>query len=88
MVAMTPKFTRRQVEEDVMSLNLLARSRNADNCKHESAMRIEVAGMSREVCESCGRVSLGYVENHCHKRLAQSAADSSSMTSAISASAA
>ena len=27
-------------------------------------MRIEVAGMSREVCESCGRVSLGYVEDH------------------------
>ena len=27
-------------------------------------MRIEVAGMSREVCETCGRVSLGYVEDH------------------------
>lgn len=27
-------------------------------------MRIELAGMSREVCASCGRVSVGYVEEH------------------------
>lgn len=25
---------------------------------------MEIAGMSRSVCESCGRVSVGYVENH------------------------
>ena len=58
-----------------MSLNFLARSRTTANCKHESTMRIEVAGMSREVCEGCGRVSLGYVENHCHSKLVHRTAD-------------
>jgi hypothetical protein len=35
-------------------------------CTHEKQMRIEVAGMSREVCESCGRVSVGFVDDHLH----------------------
>lgn len=33
-------------------------------CTHRVQMRIEIAGMSREVCESCGKVSVGYVESH------------------------
>ncbi len=38
-------------------------------------MRIEVAGMSREVCESCGRVSLGYVEDHYREWLDEKSED-------------
>jgi hypothetical protein len=47
-----------------MTLNFRARARTTSDCTHESEMRIEVAGMSRDVCEACGRVSLGYVEDH------------------------
>lgn len=36
-------------------------------------MRIEIAGMSREVCENCGRVSVGYVEEHYTEQGAQAA---------------
>jgi hypothetical protein len=41
-------------------------------------MKIEIAGMSREVCESCGRVRIGYVENHAKAKDAQLAALASS----------
>jgi hypothetical protein len=27
-------------------------------------MRMEISGLSREVCEACGKVSVGYVANH------------------------
>lgn len=47
-----------------MTMNFKGRARTTTECLHEHQMRIEVAGMSREVCESCGRVSLGYVEDH------------------------
>lgn len=47
-----------------MSLRFLTKSRITENCAHESQIRIEVAGMSRDVCERCGRVSVGYVEDH------------------------
>lgn len=40
-------------------------------CAHPVQMRIEIAGMSREVCESCGRVSVGYVESHISPKRAQ-----------------
>lgn len=47
-----------------MTLNLLARRQFTSECKHENQRRIEIAGMSRTVCQSCGRVSIGYLEHH------------------------
>ncbi|HJS72393.1 MAG TPA: hypothetical protein VJ858_06655 [Acidimicrobiia bacterium] len=47
-----------------MTLNFLTKRRRTTECTHEKQMRIEVAGMSRDVCESCGRVSVGYVDDH------------------------
>jgi hypothetical protein len=47
-----------------MTINFRGRARVINDCMHDSTMRIEVAGMSREVCEGCGRVSLGFVEDH------------------------
>ena len=47
-----------------MTINFKGRARVNSDCTHDSTMRIEVAGMSREVCEACGRVSLGFVEDH------------------------
>ncbi len=52
------------VDEIHMTIKFLSKHGLADECKHESQMRIEIAGMSREVCESCGKVSVGYVKNH------------------------
>jgi hypothetical protein len=83
---MTPKIAGGPVEECCMSLNFKARSRMAANCRHELSMRIVVAGMSREVCEACGRVSLGYVENHRRTEPIPSEALSSSATTVGSAS--
>jgi len=40
-------------------------------CEHKFQMRIEIAGMSREVCESCGKVSVAYVESHLSAERAQ-----------------
>lgn len=53
-------------DDDVyrMTINFRSRRRTTSDCEHETSMRIEVAGMSREVCESCGRVSVGFVEEH------------------------
>lgn len=73
---MTPKTSDRLVEDSHMSLKFLAKRRITANCKHQSFIRIEVAGMSREVCEGCGRVSIGYVEEHLLARLTHSAVDS------------
>lgn len=75
---MTPKFTGGSVEDCCMSLNFKARNRLMANCKHESTMRIVVAGMSRDVCEACGRVSLGYVDVHRRTELIHSGAETSS----------
>lgn len=47
-----------------MTKNFLSKDRVTSNCTHESQMRIEIAGMSREVCESCGKVSVAYIEDH------------------------
>ena len=47
-----------------MTVKFLSRHAITAECAHESQMRIEVAGMSREVCESCGKVSVGYIEDH------------------------
>lgn len=51
-----------------MTLSFL--NKRAD-CEHRFQMRIEIAGMSREVCESCGKVSVGYVESHISSERAQ-----------------
>lgn len=54
-----------------MTIKFLSKNRTSTSCKHESQMRIEVAGMSREVCESCGKITVGYVENHLAPERAQ-----------------
>lgn len=54
-----------------MTIKFLSKHRSTTDCKHESQMRIEVAGMSREVCEACGKVSVGYIENHLRPERAQ-----------------
>lgn len=35
-----------------------------DKCPHTSELRMEIAGMSRTVCEKCGRVSVAYLDDH------------------------
>ena len=47
-----------------MTLNFRTKRRSTSTCAHDSQITTEVAGMSRSVCESCGRVSVAYVENH------------------------
>lgn len=47
-----------------MTIKFLSKHRATANCTHETQVRTKVAGMSREVCEACGKVSVGYVENH------------------------
>jgi hypothetical protein len=70
---MTPKIGAQPAEYRGMSFKLRDKGRTSATCKHESLMRIEVAGMSRDVCESCGRVRIGYVEDHARARAAQRA---------------
>lgn len=47
-----------------MTIKFLSKHGSTTQCKHESQLRMEIAGMSREVCEACGKVSVGYIENH------------------------
>ena len=61
---MTPKIGPRNVDHRSMTLNFLTKRRMTTECTHEKQIRTEVAGMSREVCESCGRVSVGFVDDH------------------------
>lgn len=61
---MTPKVRAAVADLSDMALKFLTKRRMTSNCAHESLMRIEVAGMSREVCEECGRVKLGFIEAH------------------------
>jgi hypothetical protein len=70
-----------------MALNFLTKRRMTSNCTHKSVMRIEVAGMSREVCESCGRIRLDYIEAHHGTALVHAGADVSSDMEGSSASA-
>ena len=44
-----------------MGFGFKTRQRTTETCLHTNQVNIEVAGMSRSVCESCGRVSVGYV---------------------------
>jgi len=52
------------VDNHCMTLNFMAKRRFTSECQHKTQMRIEIAGMSREVCESCGKVSVSFVEDH------------------------
>lgn len=54
------------------------------DCTHQFQMRIEIAGMSREVCESCGKVSVGYVQSHISPERAQAFGDAISAAGATS----
>lgn len=47
-----------------MTINFRNRRRAINDCTHEETVRTETAGMSREVCESCGHVSVGFVADH------------------------
>ncbi len=47
-----------------MTIKFLTKRRTAVECDHPSQIRTETAGMRRQVCETCGRVSVGYVGNH------------------------
>ena len=58
-----------------MTMNFKGRARTTAECLHQQQMRIEVAGMSREVCETCGRVSLAYVEDHYREWLDEESVD-------------
>lgn len=44
-----------------------------EKCSHKSEIRMEVAGMSRSVCESCGRVSVTYIDDHLRRTRARQA---------------
>jgi hypothetical protein len=54
----------RVADSERMTLNFLTKRRPTTECDHTAQMRLEIAGMSRSVCESCGKVSVGYVEDH------------------------
>ena len=47
-----------------MTINFRNRRRAITDCPHNETVRTETAGMSREVCEACGHVSVGFVEDH------------------------
>lgn len=54
----------RVADSERMTLNFLTKRRPTTDCEHMAQIRLEIAGMSRSVCESCGKVSVGYVEDH------------------------
>jgi hypothetical protein len=57
-----------------MSKNFRSRLRSAEKCSHTTELRMEIAGMSRTVCEHCGRVSVAYIDDHLRRtRLSQAA---------------
>jgi hypothetical protein len=60
-----------------MTLNFLSKRRHTTDCKHTTQMKIEIAGMSREVCESCGKVTVSYVDEHFSRERAQELAERS-----------
>lgn len=86
-MTMAPKIGAAVADNSRMAVNFRTKRRSTSKCEHESVMRIEVAGMSREVCEACGRVKLGYIESHHGTSLVQAGADVSSDRDGSSASA-
>lgn len=61
---MSPKRATSIVDVFFMTITFRSKRRTTDNCVHSHQVHMEIAGMSRAVCETCGRVSVGYVENH------------------------
>lgn len=61
---MTPKIFAHPDDESDMTINFRSLRRVTPECEHETEIKTEIAGLSRTVCESCGRVSVGYVGNH------------------------
>lgn len=61
---MAPKMSRLRADLDLMTLTFRTKRRSTSTCAHESQVTTELSGLSRSVCESCGRVSVAYVENH------------------------
>lgn len=56
----------------VMQLNFLTKRRpTTTHCEHTSEVRLEIAGLNRSVCESCGRVSVEYLGDHLGTRRSQ-----------------
>jgi hypothetical protein len=44
-----------------MGFGFKTKQRATETCPHTDQVTIEVAGLSRSVCESCGKVSVVYV---------------------------
>jgi len=65
------------VDEEHMTINFLSKRRHTTDCSHTTQMKIEIAGMSREVCESCGKVTVSYVDEHFSRERAQKLAERS-----------
>lgn len=61
---MTPKLSAHIDDDSGMTINFRSMRRPTTPCEHETQIKTEIAGLSRSVCESCGRVSVGYVGNH------------------------
>ena len=64
-----------------MTLNFLSQRRLTTDCGHAAQMKIEIAGMSREVCELCGKITVSYVEDHFSPHRAQELAERSTSSS-------
>ncbi len=69
---------------DYMTLSFLSKRRLTADCTHSNQMRIEIAGMSREVCEACGKVTVSYVEEHYDPERVQEVAARSFGSAAVS----
>lgn len=46
-----------------MGINFMTKRRPSTQCAHTSEVRLEIAGLVRSVCESCGKVSVDVVED-------------------------
>lgn len=62
-----------------MTIHFLTKRRATLDCSHETQMTIEIAGLSRGVCETCGKVSVSYVGEHFKSEMAQALALSSAV---------
>lgn len=46
-----------------MGFSFTTKQRAPVLCGHDSEITLQIAGLSRSVCESCGRVSVSYVRD-------------------------
>ena len=60
---MAPRNRSPPVDVFDMELKFMSKRRPATQCKHTSEVRLEIAGLVRSVCETCGRVSVDVVED-------------------------